>query len=109
MQNNKKTKKIAVVLASLVFLSAFLFNISVFVKSNNSNGNTSLNSIFSQASAEDEGGSGEGGGGGTLKWSAETPCPKEGQGTYNVCNENGTGSSCSSAGSTTCDCGKNCN
>lgn len=100
---NKKAQRITTAVGALVFLSIFSLNVSLFVKSSTSN--ASLNTVFSAAAAEDESGDS----GGTLKWSAETSCPGQGNGTYNVCNSNGTGSSCSPAGSTTCTCGTNCN
>lgn len=108
--NNTKEKNIATIVASLLFLTAFLFNVSIFVQSSNSSGNVSINSFFSQASAEDEGGGGEsGGGGGSYSWSSPIACsdnPINGSafGAYRVCNVNGTGNSCSTSGEVTCKC-----
>jgi hypothetical protein len=43
----------------------------------------------------------------SYKWTEEIQCSLGG-GSYRTCNDNGTGNSCSSGGSSTCTCGVNC-
>lgn len=109
MENRIKKNRIIATIGTALFISAFLFNVTLFVKSNDSNDNSSLSSLFSQASAEDEGGGGESGGGGSYRWSSPIACsdnPDWGYyyGSYRVCNSNGSGNSCGTAGDVTCQC-----
>lgn len=45
---------------------------------------------------------------GGYAWSDPIDCTGIGTGDYCVCEEDGPGNSCSSPGSKTCDCGRNC-
>lgn len=104
---NKKINKTAIALGVLVFLSVFVLNVSVFVKATSSDGTNNVNTIFLQASADDESG-----GEGSNKWSSPIECSYYAYGaygSYRVCNVNGSGNTCSPAGSTTCECNETSN
>lgn len=105
----KKNRIIIATVGAMLFVSVFLLNVTVFVNSHNSNVKTTLNTLFSQASAEDETGDGESGGGGvSLHWSSSVPCGGSNNGSYYVCNINGSGLLCYTSGGVSCKCGTDC-
>src|ERR1700761_6294836 len=96
-----KRNRITGALGALVFLSVFILNISVFVKSSSTNDGPQLKDFLLQASADDDSGDNNGS---NLAWSANQSCDFFYEGSFRTCQKNGPGNSCTSEGATTCNC-----
>lgn len=105
--NNVNIHRMKKFIGALLFISAFILNISMFKIKPLSNPEL-LNSLLLQASAQSESDPPSEGSGPTLKWSAPIACDGTNNGYYRVCNSNGGGNDCSPAGAITCSCGTNC-